>query len=396
MSVTSPLSENSVGNKRLSSKRRREILSLLIGIMVLAMAFRIASLGQNQRYEDFDTYYYGALVERTGSYTEVDRAVNLAKAANRSVSHEGAYGSPALVALLFVPMSFLPLDAAHAIWDITVLSLILVISRRVGGRNWLLLLCALALCRSMSLGMQLANAGLLTFVLVAWSFASIRDRKHTTAGIALGTAIAMKLYPGFLIVPLIATRRWKTAGVALLVALGETLLAVPILTYDDAIKAYSALVRLGGYVHPHIENVSLAGAARHLGVDQSDAKIFSIVLTLCSWALIVALRSPKPERTFALAACLMVAAGSLTWPVYLLVTLLYIFAIQEETFQTKTWVGICTLLCVGSLPLVMAFLTLLPNARPPWLQIVGLVMLCATAIGVEERDRRRRRQISAA
>src|SRR5436305_3963931 len=87
------------------------------------------------RHSDFDLYWFGGLAERAASYTQTGRVHALALA--HHVHIQGAvYGSPALVALVFQPLTFLGLGTATRVWMAGSAVFVIFAVRRAAPALW--------------------------------------------------------------------------------------------------------------------------------------------------------------------------------------------------------------------------------------------------------------------
>ncbi len=177
------------------------------------------------------------------------------------------------------------------------------------------------------------NALLAFLLTVAWA-ADRRDR-WALAGIAVGAAAAVKLFPAFLFVYLLAARRWRAAGVTALTALAISGIAVAALGTEayrvyvrDVIPAVSAKyatqwnnISLGAFwlrvFDPTAESrVAAVTASSLLGKLFSTASRL-VVVALVAFAAWRARSTGERDRVFALAVVAMVLVSPIAWPHYL-------------------------------------------------------------------------------
>lgn len=124
---------------------------------------------------------------------------------------------PALV-VAFVPLTFLPYEAVFVLWTLGGLGLLALIGRWLG----LSPLATLALVAWPPLWVELYIGNwqivLLALCLAGWRAAE--RRRDGRAGVWLGLAASIKLFPVLLLLPFFARRRWRLVAVAAAVLFG--------------------------------------------------------------------------------------------------------------------------------------------------------------------------------
>jgi hypothetical protein len=289
---------------------------------------------------DFDLYYFGGIVERSGSYTDTPRVLALAEAADKDVASAGVYGSPTLVALVFQPLSLLSLDAAHVVWPAITLTLFAVAIRRaVQSPWWPVWLCLALISRSNLSAIGNGNFAVVTVALLLFTYGSLQQNKDRQAGIALGIAIACKLYPAFLLLPLLAQHRTRTTRWTVLTLGALLLCTIPALGWEDSRQAVEQTLDIASYVHPWTENNGIPGAVLHLSHDQELARWTSRLALIASALLVWRLRGRcTPYALFAVAALLMTLSQSISWHLYFGLTMLAILTLRHLRPTKFTWV----------------------------------------------------------
>lgn len=289
---------------------------------------------------DFDVYYFAAVAEHHGAYADTPRLLRLAGHAHRGVAPEGVYGAPALVAIVFMPLTVLPVHAAELLWDVAMAVLTFLAVRNAARAWWPLFLCALALTSSFLSGAEYANPSILTFALIAFAYGALRDGHDRRAGILIGAATAAKLYPGFLVIALLAGRKWSAIKWAAISAAVLTLMAVPILGPSDFIKDMDRLLSWGGINRIWGDNDSFPGIAAWTTGSLTLARAVNIAgLVLASALVVVWSRNRAAQTTFALTAGLMLLSQSLTWGHYytLAILLLVVIFTSRPSLVTATY-----------------------------------------------------------
>lgn len=74
---------------------------------------------------------------------------------------------------------------------------------------------------------------LLLLLVLVGSWLCLRRERDVAAGVLLGLAIALKIFPALLLVPLLAQRRWRCIATAALTALGALLLSFAAVGWDQ-------------------------------------------------------------------------------------------------------------------------------------------------------------------
>jgi uncharacterized membrane protein len=195
----------------------RKIYSFVaVGLALLALLYALPSMsGALKRYPaDGNLDWLGArcLMQKVNPYSpEGLRFIQ-----------RPTYGHPPTTSLWFVP--FLSIDIAQISLPLGILTLLL------------LLLHALILTAELQLPAPVAS-GILGFALIAatvgvrehlhlaqvseWiaflylmSWVFLRRKEETAAGVMMGLACTLKLFPGLMVVFLALTRRWRAAGAA--------------------------------------------------------------------------------------------------------------------------------------------------------------------------------------
>ncbi|QKW12583.1 glycosyltransferase family 87 protein [Verrucosispora sp. NA02020] len=151
---------------------------------------------------------------------------------------------PPFAALLLLPFSLLKLGATVAIFTgLTVLGVVVTtkwLLDPVIRRHRLPYAFTLAVGALLVLGVEstretitFGQINMLLVVLILADLLFAVPRGSRWAGIGIGLATALKLFPGIFIVYLLATRRWRAAVVASAAAAGATLLAAAVAPGDS-------------------------------------------------------------------------------------------------------------------------------------------------------------------
>jgi alpha-1,2-mannosyltransferase len=151
---------------------------------------------------------------------------------------------PPFAALLLRPFVELPLDATIAIFTgftvaaivVTSWWLVAPLARRRGWPVWFAVAIAAALALAAESTRETVTFGQINMLLVVLILADLLiavPRKSRWAGVGVGLATAIKLFPGIFIVYLLVARRWRMAAMAAATAVAATLLAAAVTPSDS-------------------------------------------------------------------------------------------------------------------------------------------------------------------
>src|SRR4051794_26928392 len=104
---------------RAHKQPHRTIFSAVAALATLAFAYFVARpfVQAGTFHLDFDLYYFGAVAEKHGSYTNDHEVWRLA--AGHQVFASGVFGAPTLIGFIFMPLTLLGLEWAGHLWDLT-------------------------------------------------------------------------------------------------------------------------------------------------------------------------------------------------------------------------------------------------------------------------------------
>jgi hypothetical protein len=306
----------------------------------LLLGYR-AALDMENRNTDFDLYYYGGTVERSSTYTDTDAVLALARDAGRAVAPEGVYGSPTLVGLVYQPLSWLDLEMSQTVFAVLALALFAVAVRRAAGDKWWPVWFGLAaLSTSNILAFSLGNFAIVTTALILFAFGSLRDDKPRQAGVALGFAIAFKLYPAFLLLPLVVKRQWNAVVPAVVTA--AILFAVTpfLLGWTSFMDAIRQTLDIASFVHPWSDNAGIPGTVLRATDDQTLAQWTGRIAMGLSVVLVWGLRRRPLPILFALTTLLMCLSQGISWNMYYGVILVGVLAIRPLDVRPVFWASL--------------------------------------------------------
>jgi hypothetical protein len=221
---------------------------------------------------------------------------------------------PPFVAVVTAPLGLLSLPAAKAVWTLSLIAGFFLALRIAGVRDWRCYVAAAAALPVLE-GLFWGNLTLLLLVPVAlaWRY---RD-SAPTAGVAVGAAVAAKLFLWPLVVWLLLTRRYRAAAWAAASAVVLVATAWAAIGFDG-LADYPALLRVLDDVYS-VRSFSLATLTFVAGVPQALAVAFGALagvalLVLAAWLV----RRPDGDRrSFAVAVAASLVASPIVWPYYM-------------------------------------------------------------------------------
>lgn len=221
---------------------------------------------------DFDVLYRAAERLRAGENIYVESAAfrEALESGQFNMSDDSIrwpYSNPPLLAILAVPLTYLPYPAAATLWTWLNVAMLLgacgAVLAAIGRLDWAGAVVALVLLYGYypaTVCLRLGQVEILLFLLIALSFLALKRGREAWAGVALGVATAIKFFPGALILFLAWKRKWKAAawglGVAA-VALGASVLIAGPANFAAYTEAWS--VYAGGAFSAFPLNQSLNG-----------------------------------------------------------------------------------------------------------------------------------------
>lgn len=290
---------------------------------------------------------------------------------------------PPLVALLVAPLGLLPFATATRVWlaiELIALPIAVValLKSTVGPkvRRRLLLLAVLAFLAWPAMTHELLQGQLtlLLLALISWVWVANRSGHPRLAGVLLGLAISIKLFPLLLAGHFVARGSWSALRWAVGTVLVSTALSWAILG-TDAVRAFVALGLTGasGW-RPAEGNYSIFGAAAHLveGNPYTPPLVSapSLAIPLAALGVLVLLvlawkawRTGPADIGFGLACVLMVIGSPVAWQYYLLLLAYPLLVIATRLRELSRPAG----------PRKVALLALLLLIAPPALLISPII-----------------------
>lgn len=311
---------------------------VVIGFVVSLVTITTMETGAMGNF-DFDLYFFAGQLEQHSTFTDTNALFARMDALGVHHLTDGAYGAPPLVALVFQPLSLIPIDIAHVLWNLlTAAALVAAFRKAVPNSWWLVWLALVLFSPAMLLGLQLQNFSVLTLCLLAYAYGAARHGDQRATGIALGIAAAFKLYPIFIIVALFFLGR--RSGPTLRWALGTGAITVvfslPALGIHDIVPAYQALFDVAGTMHKQSDNVGLPGFVLNQGGTSNQAKLVNVIASLLAFLALYRSRRLSIASFVALATCLMLVSQSISWVEYLPMLILGLWSLCS--FEVRRFV----------------------------------------------------------
>jgi hypothetical protein len=199
--------------------------------------------------------------------------------------------------------------------------------------------------------------GQLTFILlllVTSAWALDRSGRPGAAGLLIGAAASIKLFPAYLVVYFAAGRRWRGLVAAAASFAAVTLATAAVLgweAYDDYVRivlpslekfrSYGFNLSFFGFWHKLFDPVSERGWVRPLWHSPAAARYVTLLSDLLATALVAtaayrARTRDQSDLAFAMAVTAMLLVSPITWD-YSLPLLLVPLAVLTRAAQTSRW-----------------------------------------------------------
>jgi alpha-1,2-mannosyltransferase len=305
---------------------RRYIVAIsggLLALQALLLGFLVAgSYGLVKRYGpdtvSFVSFYAaGQLVDR--GYAPLAYDEPILNEAEEDLTHPGArfvpFLYPPVYLLLCAPLALLPALVAFAVFELTTLTLYLVVVRRIldtAGSHWLLPALAFpATFWTLGYGQ---NAFLTAALFGAATL--LIDRRPAMAGALVGMLCYKPHFALLIPVALVAGRRWTSiasAAVTVGLLIGLSIVLFGTETWHAYVRNAVASTGLSNFAIERINifaSISPFAAASLLGLSYEYARVVQFVATACSVLLVAwvwKMPASLPVRSAVLAAATLVA-----------------------------------------------------------------------------------------
>ena len=203
------------------------------------------------------------------------------------------------------------------------------------------------------------QSGLLIAPLLVLGWFLLRRGRPVLAGIPLGVATCLKLYPGLLLVYLLFRHRRALAS-ALLTILVLSAAPVPFVGWRIYPEYYSSARIIAKMYGNYPANLSLLGLLTKNGLPVSGAFVGLVGLVVVGAVIWRLQKTTKPQLgnrfdlEFSLFLILMLLLSPISWDHYWVLLILPIVVLGEEVLSKPTWidlVGFCILILLLSIPL---------------------------------------------
>jgi hypothetical protein len=254
---------------------------------------------------------------------------------------------PPTAVLLAVPLARLSYQNAALVWNVASLGMLLLSlwlvckGLRIRVSIWSVFPAAtlLLFCTPLLMQLRLGQLNLVLLLLLVGAWAADRSRRPWLAGVCLGTAAAIKLFPAFLFLYFVFRGQWKSviAGAISVLALGAFTAAlfgvetfqyyfftvVPRVAKFRGLWANASVVGFWTklfdppHEYPRVVPIWPNKGAAWLGIVLSC----SVIVVILASAIRRAKSLPERDLAFGLAVTAMLMVSPITWDHYLLLLL---------------------------------------------------------------------------
>ena len=212
---------------------------IIVALMLVMWSIDLARVWTISNHHDLDVFLRAASRLRSGAtgvsiYSDAPafkRAIASGAFSMKDDTIVWPYTYTPLIAMLFVPATFLPESVVQAgWWAVSVFALVLgcwLALRSLGEvtpPRLALVLLLLYRFQPVETALRIGQVELVQFALLATALAALHLGHERMAGLALGFAAGLKFFPGLLIALLLWRRRWRAAlwatGTALVLIIG--------------------------------------------------------------------------------------------------------------------------------------------------------------------------------
>jgi hypothetical protein len=383
-----------------SSPLRTWLLRLAAIAGIATLSFQVYLLMPPRFYgKDFKQEYMlaRAVLDRTNPY------VSEKELAARYIPESVDYALPSLhppaVALLAAPLGFLPYRAAATAWLLFEMSLLLLLAVMVTstgrslrfGRGAIAAWCILLLWRPVIEELAFGQLGLPLAALLGGSWFAMQSGRRRLAGVFLGAAVAVKLFPVVIALYLLVKGRWSTVVSAGITASLLTVLAGAAVGVDGVVS-YVGELQAGTPFLPAEHNCSIYGAVLRIFTGglliqplidaPAVGKVLAPLAMVVVWAVTawVIWRSDDPRLELAAGIASLVVAGPLSWRHYQVLLIWPLFTLGQR-LRENGWPRADTLLLLFGvlIPSIPGRAAMMLPIEAAWSMLMGPAV--PTALG---------------
>jgi alpha-1,2-mannosyltransferase len=290
-----------------------------------------------------------------------------------------------------LPLATLFDQAASAMWTWAALNLAVLVVATAGLglamrlRALPIVMLVLAVLGLPAVGFELVmgNVHLLLVALYVGAWLAIRQdtrRGDIVAGVAIGIALLVKLFPGVLLVWLLLKRRFAAAGAVLVTAIVLAAATVPVVGAGAWLQYPRVLANIGPPPDPWSSISPASVLAPALGSTAASAVVLVVGLGFLVWTA----RTRPLSQSFAVAMTVSALVVPTMYPHYLALLVGPALLLVVEARSLTAVIGVYATLFVGgqaalfdlrevlnralavlTAPMILAFASVRPQERPP-------------------------------
>lgn len=235
------------------------------------------------------------------------------------------YPPPSLVAA--IPFGLLPWKLAGALFALLSIGAVVLALRLLDVRDWR---CYGAAFASWPVNSSLRLGALTPLLVLGAAFLWRWRGEVLLAAVAAASIVTAKLFPWTIAIWLLATRRYRTLALTIVLGAGGVIAAWGLIGFDG-ISSYPQMLSDLSFIQRGI-GVSTLAALLSLGIAtaaaQAAAAVIAVVLLVVAWR--VARRPDGDRRAFALTVTAALIASPNVWPHYLALLFVPIALISRE------------------------------------------------------------------
>jgi hypothetical protein len=410
-----------LNSTRTARQRARLVIAISCALIALGLALMVLRAQSIMVFfSDFTHDYVSAQAFRDGrsiyvEFTQADLSAEKLRIAEPLYRAEPFTNiHPPFDALLFAPLTLLPYNLSVLAWSVLscllYLGIGIIVLRELQiwpAFHWRLLLLGLGLCwYPFQAHIALGQLSLLVIACLIGCWVLLRRGHDGLAGVLLGLACLIKIYPGVLLLFLLCRRRWRAAGSVVATGVIGMLLTLLLVGVSDVLRYFTQVTsEAAEYTAFALINISLNGVFGRLFTDGPwisplvTAPWLASSLTLLSTFGLLALlafrlwRAPatqaEDDRGFALTCLAMLLISPITWQHVFPILFLPFGLLLQELWRrpNRRRIALALLaLALVSLPdidIARALMALYAPYRASWFaalamlgSTIGLLLLC--------------------